>query len=137
DMRTDVCWYAPRLHGGWQWVAIAVVLLGFALPFGLLLLRRVKQSRKALGATAGLILFMHLVFMNWQVLPSFRAPDLAQHWMDLLMPVGLGCMWWATFVRQLAAHPKVVAHDDNRAEAEHLQASDVEERAWEESLAHG
>lgn len=45
----EVIWYLDRSRGGWQWVAWALFIFHFAVPFFLLLLRDVKRSRLALG----------------------------------------------------------------------------------------
>ncbi|HEX4132705.1 MAG TPA: hypothetical protein VHZ24_21910 [Pirellulales bacterium] len=137
NMETDVTWYKPRLGGGWQWVALALVLLHFVVPFFLLLSRRVKRQPRVLGTIAAGVLFMHLVFLNWQVLPSFEAASLIEHWMDFVMPIGLGGLWLASYLGQLARRPSTIVADENRILVEHLRASDDEELAWEESLAHG
>ena len=60
-------WYLARSRGGWQWVAWALFVLHFAIPFFLLLMRSVKRDPPALAMMAGLILFMQLVF---DVLPG-------------------------------------------------------------------
>src|SRR6185295_18571390 len=43
NLPTETPWYLERLRGGWQYVAITVVLLQFALPFAVLLSRDVKR----------------------------------------------------------------------------------------------
>src|SRR5262249_7871800 len=50
-----VPWYLARLEHGWSYVALALVLLNFALPFVLLLSTDVKRDRRALGGTALLV----------------------------------------------------------------------------------
>src|SRR5205823_2867021 len=43
NLRDEITWYLPREAGGWGWIAIALILLHFSLPFLLLLSRQVKQ----------------------------------------------------------------------------------------------
>ena len=33
DLAQEVPWYVKRLQGGWEWVALAVALCNFVLPF--------------------------------------------------------------------------------------------------------
>jgi hypothetical protein len=43
NLPEEIPWYLQRTAGGWQWVALALVLLHFALPFSLLLSRHLKR----------------------------------------------------------------------------------------------
>ena len=64
-----VPWYIERLHGGWQVVAIALVLFHFAVPFFLLLMRPIKKNPRTLLAIAGLLLGMRWVDLFWYIKP--------------------------------------------------------------------
>jgi hypothetical protein len=133
----EVLWYLDRSRGGWQWVAWAVALFHFVVPFFLLLSRAVKQNLTTLARVAGLVLFMHLVFLDWQILPAFRTASLLEHWMDFLMPVGLGGIWFAYYLWQLGRRPLLPLHDENRAHALHLRQEDEEDAAREATISHG
>lgn len=134
----EIIWYIDRSQGGWQWVITAVAILHFGVPFFLLLQRAVKQNPRALAAVAGLVLFMHLVFLDWQVFPAFlRANSIAHHWMDFLMPVGLGGLWLAYYLWQLRGRSLVPSHDENRPHALMLRHEDQEEAEREGVLTHG
>jgi hypothetical protein len=136
DLPFEVSWYLDRMRGGWQWVAVALLVFHFTIPFFVLLIRSVKRDPVTLARVAGLILFMHLVFIEFQVLPVFRTTNLLQHWMDVLMPIGMGGIWLAFFLWQLKQRPLVATHDENRAHALHLQAEE-RERTEEAAIAHG
>src|SRR5262249_31640251 len=58
NLPQEVIWYTARSHGGWEWVAGALVVLQFAVPFFLLLQRAVKRNPVSLAGVAGLVLFM-------------------------------------------------------------------------------
>ena len=73
NLPVDVVWYLPRATSPWQWVMWAIVLFHFTVPFFLLLMRPIKRNSKAVAWIAGLILFMHLVFMTTRLFPSFPA----------------------------------------------------------------
>ena len=76
------------LHGGWNAIAIVLIVFHFALPFALLLSRSLKRNARALAVVAALMLLMQLVDLYWLI-----APDLARHghghvplrvhWMDV------------------------------------------------------
>jgi hypothetical protein len=133
----DVIWYLPRLEGGWQAVACVLVALHFAVPFFLLLSRDVKRNPQTLAALAGLILFMHLVYVFYQVLPAFPDTDLTEHWMDFLTPIGVGGIWLAYFMWDLRQGPVLPLHDANRETALHFREHDLEEAVRQTEVQHG
>jgi hypothetical protein len=114
NLPLEVIWYLDRSRGGWQWVAWAVFVLHFAVPFFLLLQRTIKRDTRRLGYVAGLMLLMHLVYQHWLVQPAFFTTSLAQHWMDFLMPIGLGGIWIGFYLWQLQRRPLLPRHDINR-----------------------
>ncbi|HLJ94167.1 MAG TPA: hypothetical protein VKU02_13350 [Gemmataceae bacterium] len=133
----EVIWYLDRSRGGWQWVAWGLFLLHFAVPFFLLLLRALKGNAVLLAYVAGTLLFMHLVFLDWQILPAFFTENLAEHWMDFLMPVGLGGIWFGYYLWQLQRYPLLPMHDENRTHALRLRWEDLAEAEQEAAMSHG
>jgi hypothetical protein len=111
NLPEETGWYLHRLGGGWQWVAGALVVLHFALPFALLLSRDLKRDARRLAALAATLWLVRWVDVWWLVAPAFHPGDLALHWLDLATAVGLGGLWVAHFVRRLAARPLVPLHD--------------------------
>ena len=134
---TGLGWYLPRTSAAWKAVMWAIVVFHFTIPFFPLLMRPIKRSSTAVAAIAGLILFMHLVFAFYQVVPVLSADSVSRHWMDVLTPVGIGGPWLACFLWQLQRRPLLAPHDYNRAAALHLRRLDEEEAAREETLVYG
>ena len=134
NLPVDVVWYLPRATSPWQWVMWAIVIFHFTVPFFLLLVRRIKRNSKAVAGIAGLVLFMHLLFMDYQVIPDFPFANLGECWMALLVPIGIGGLWLARFLWQLERYPLLPLHDHNRAAALRLRHLDAEESAREEAL---
>jgi hypothetical protein len=104
-------WYLHRTAGGWQGVALALIVLQFALPFALLLSRVVKRSALALSLVAVGILVMQWVSLVWLVAPAFHPDGLYIHWMDFATPLGVGGIWLAVFLRGLMDRPLLPLHD--------------------------
>jgi hypothetical protein len=116
----ETIWYAHRLAGGWQIVAVAIVLFHFALPFLLLLSRDLKRNARTLSRVALLLLFMRFVDTYWQAAPNFHhslAEGLQSIWLDLAAWIGIGGIWLAVFYWQLGRRSLLPIHDPNLPEA--------------------
>ena len=60
NLTEEIPWYLRRTRGGWQWVALALIVFHFFLPFFVLLFRESKrQSASRCCEVALLILVMH------------------------------------------------------------------------------
>jgi hypothetical protein len=116
NLPEEIPWYLRRLQGGWQAVALVLVLFHFALPFLLLLSRDLKRNAGLLAWVAGGLLAVRLADVFWLVAPDAGGPGshgtgLAFQWLDVAVPVGLGGVWLAAFLRELQAHPLVPVGD--------------------------
>jgi hypothetical protein len=122
NVAEETPWYIRRLHGGWQWVALVVVVFHFFLPFLLLLSRDLKRDARRLAQVAAVLLVMRVLDLFWLVSPD--APighegghaGLQLHWMDFTAVVGVGGLWLWYFARGLAQRPLLsVGEPDVRA----------------------
>jgi hypothetical protein len=136
NMQVDIVWYGVRTQGFWGWLLVSMAVLQFIVPFVLLLQRTVKRHPRTLRAVAGLCLVMQLLFVHWQILPSFRPTTFGTWWMSLVAPLGLGGLWFAYYVLRVRSLPLLPLADPHEFEAVHLRKSDEHEAAWEESLVH-
>jgi hypothetical protein len=126
NLPEEIPWYLRRMTGGWQFVGIALLAFHFAVPFLLLLLRRVKRNARALGAIAAAMLLMRMVDTFYLVAPEAarsRAhyaghfPGLAETLLYAVLPVGIGGVWLAFFVRELRKRPLMPLRDPLLARA--------------------
>ena len=101
NIAEETPWYLRRMSDGWGWIAIALVVFHFAAPFVLLLFRGIKRQARYLLAVAAVIFFMHLVNVYWMIMPAFYPVTLTLHWLDIVLPVGIGGLWIAVYLRQL------------------------------------
>jgi len=104
NLAEEITWYLERSEGGWQWISILLMLLHFAIPFALLIIRDIKRNRRTLAAVATLLFFIRLVEAFWIVQPTFHA-SISIHWLDIVTPLAIGGLWFALFIRQLLARP--------------------------------
>jgi hypothetical protein len=122
DLPRETGWFLMRQHGIWYAVGIVLVVAQFAVPFTLLLFRRVKRSTRGLLAVASLALAAHWLDVAWLVLPS---GETGFHWTNIAATAGIGGVWLYGFGRHLVARPSF-AHagfdspvGDSTAEAAH------------------
>jgi hypothetical protein len=105
NLPEEIPWYLYRIRGGWQWIALALVALEFAIPFCLLLSRDVKENPRRIFAVALLVLGMRVVDLFWWVEASFPGSMLFYWLLDLAAIVGMGGIWIWYFVYQLKRQP--------------------------------
>ena len=101
NLPEETPWYYTRLNGGWGAIAVVLVVLHWAIPFLILLVRKNKQQAKILASLAVFMLFMRLVDLIWVVAPSFHEHGISLHWLDLAAPVAVGGLWVGFFTWQL------------------------------------
>jgi hypothetical protein len=112
NLPEEIPWYLKRLEGGWQYVALALVLLQFAVPFVLLLSARIKRQPVQLARLAAFLVVMRVVDLAWTIGPAMRGGrGFGVHWMDVAAPVAVGGLWLAYFLRNLQARPLLPAGD--------------------------
>jgi len=77
----EVTFYIARMRGGWRVITALVVAGSFAIPFPLLVPRRLKFRPRYIGGLATLLLVAHYLDMYWLVVPVAGGP--APSWTDL------------------------------------------------------
>jgi hypothetical protein len=112
NLNDEILWYLKRLDGGWQVVALLIVVLNFAVPFVALLSPRIKSSPRALGIVAAFVFAIHLIDTFWLVMPALRPTGLMLSWMDVVAPIGIGGLWVTLFLSHLKQRP-LLAHQMN------------------------
>lgn len=111
NLPEEIPWYLHRLHGGWQWIGLILIVFHFALPFLLLLSRDLKRSGRTLAAVAVAVIVMRLIDLFWLIAPEFSGQGVQVHWLDLAAPVGVGGIWLWFFARQLQRRPLLPLKD--------------------------
>lgn len=140
NLPEEITWYLDRIRGGWQVIALALVIMQFALPFILLLSRDIKRDAKKLVPVALLVLFMRLVDLFWLIVPNplpshhgahaesaehiRQIVELHPHWAHIVVPIGVIGIWFAFFAWNLTQRPLMVRNDPQLP------------RLWEHSHGH-
>jgi hypothetical protein len=111
NLPDEVPWYVRRLGGSWGWIALAIVIFHFALPFLLLLQRDIKRRASLLIKVCLLMLVIRIVDVYWVVEPAFYGNRVQVYWTDLAAPLAVGGLWFALFFWQLGTRPLVPVND--------------------------
>jgi hypothetical protein len=117
NLPEEIPWYLARMRGGWGYVAIALALCHFALPFALLLSRDIKRNFRLLRMIAIFLLFMRLVDLYWVIAPEYHKGQFSFSWMDIVAPVGIVGIWCWYFFLQLEKRPLMPINEPNLVEA--------------------
>jgi len=115
NLPEETPWYLARLKGGWQYLAIVVLLMQFVLPFLILLSRNLKRNARRLAGVALLVLAARLLDLFWLVTPAFSPAEFSLHWIDLAAVFGVGGLWLSFFVWQLRGQPLLPLRDPELA----------------------
>jgi len=113
----EIGWYLHRLHTGWRFAGLMLVLFHFAVPFVILLSRRVKRQPELLVRVAVGILIMRLVDLHWLIAPEFHQHGISVSWLDVVLPLTLGALWLGGFIYQLRGRAILPVHDPEFEEA--------------------
>jgi hypothetical protein len=114
----EISFYRTRLYGGWGIVAVIVLILGFALPFLILLSRDVKRNSGLISKIAVWMIFMRLVDLYWMTRPEFTGLTTSTPtWLDVVVPVALIGLWVGFFAMNLKQRPLLPLGDPHLAEA--------------------
>ena len=114
----EITFYMSRLHGPWGFVAVAVLVFHFFVPFFILLSSDVKRSAKLLPKVAMWMIFMRCVDLFWMTRPEFSPKGaIAFSWLDIVLPIALIGIWLAYFAFNLKQQPLLPLGDPKLAEA--------------------
>ena len=117
NLPEEIPWYLARFRGGWGWLGLIVLVLQFVVPFALLISRTANRNPRILFGAAALVVAVRFADVCWLILPAFSPGHFAIHWMDLLVPAGLGGVWIAVFASQIPKRPLLPTGDPEFAEA--------------------
>ncbi len=124
NLPEETPWYIPRLQGGWQFVALALLLFQFALPFVLLLSTDLKRNRRALAGVALLVVVMRAIELLWLIVPAFHGEGVTVvgGLLHVAALLGVGGLWLGFYLWQVRQWPLLPEYNPEEA-ADHGQAA--------------
>ncbi len=117
NLPEEIPFYIVRGKGAWGVLGMALLVLHFALPFSLLLSRRVKSNVGVMTTIAVLVLLMRFVDLFWYIGPTqghgedHLSVPFHIHWLDASALVGIGGIWVALFLKHLRSFPLLPSND--------------------------
>jgi hypothetical protein len=73
DLPDKAEWFLKRASAGWLAALVLALLAGAAAPFGMLLVKAIRCSRRGLRVAGVLILFGSVLHIAWLLVPDFAA----------------------------------------------------------------
>jgi hypothetical protein len=111
NLPAEIAWYTHRVQTGWRFIGVFLMLFHFAIPFVLLLSRRVKRHAALILKVCVGILVVRLVDLYWLIGPELHRTGVSVSVLDVLLPVSLFTFWLGFFVYQLRRRPLLPLHD--------------------------
>lgn len=118
NLPEETAWYFTRSEGGWRIVGYSLIFLHFAVPFAVLLQRKIKRTGSKLALVALWMLLMRFVDLYWLVAPSLHPTSALPSWLDFTAVIGIGGVWLWFFVGRLAQNPVLALNDPSLPEVE-------------------
>jgi hypothetical protein len=122
----EAIWYYHRSQGGWLSIGFILIAVHFAIPFFVLLSRRVKRKAQLVTVLAVLILVARAVDLVWLIMPAFYPDAVHVHWLDLVLLIALGAGWVVVFLRQWAGKSPLPLHDPHLSSVAEVPVSSGE-----------
>jgi hypothetical protein len=110
NLPEEITWYFRRLHGGWQFVGLFLIVFHFFVPFFILLSRRFKLDITRLVWLAAWMLVVRYIDLFWHIEPTF-SETFTVTLADVAIPFAMGGIWIAYFCHNLSSQPLVPAYD--------------------------
>ena len=111
NLPEEIPFYLTRTKGGWQWVALVLILIHFVMPFLVLLSRDVKRHARAVATVACVLIVARFVDLFWLLRPAVAPEGFAIHWLDPAVAAAIGGTWMWLFVSQLKTRPVLPLND--------------------------
>jgi hypothetical protein len=105
NLPEEITWYTARLNNGWQYVALILLVFQFVVPFLLLLSQPLKRNPRTITMLAVFIIVIRVIDIFWLIEPNFHAAGFYVSWLDFAAPLGVGGVFVALFLMELAKRP--------------------------------
>jgi len=130
NLTDEIPYVITRIEGGWQWLALFLLIFQFVVPFCLLLSRPLKRTPQRIVKLAIFLLIVRVIDTFMYVTPEFSTSGVnrwlapGEHtsvffvsWLDVVTPIAIGGIWFWMFYTQLRQRPLLPLGDPYLAAA--------------------
>jgi hypothetical protein len=107
----ETLWYKERMHHGWQYVGLILIIFHFAIPFLGTVSRHVRRNRAVMAGWAGLILVAHWLDMMYLIMPNVGDLTTMLVLGHLVCWIGMLSIFLALFLLRVGDTPLVATKD--------------------------
>ncbi|MBD3166425.1 hypothetical protein GF324_07495 [bacterium] len=107
----ETVFYLARWSGSWRALTLSIPIIGFAVPFVILIMRITKRNLNLLAGMAWLLLGMHYVDLYWNIMPNLHTETVVVSWMDVATMLFIGALFRWYYLRLFTQHAVVPVND--------------------------
>lgn len=111
NIKEETPYYLKRMHGVWGWMAGALIVFHFFLPFFMLLMRSIKDRPRTIAIVTIILLIMRFVDVYWLVAPAHYGEHFHFSWITIFAFLGIGGIWLWAFIQQLKGQTIIPIHE--------------------------
>ena len=110
NLKEEIPHYLVRQSGFWGVIALIVIVFHFFLPFGMLLMRAIKDRASTIAVVTVIVLVVRYIALYWLTAPSYYE-HFRYSWVGLTSLVGIGGLWLWAFIGQLKGQSIIPVHE--------------------------
>jgi hypothetical protein len=111
NIKEETPYYLKRMIGVWGWMAAALIVFHFFLPFFMLLMRSIKDRPRTIAVVTIILLVMRFVDVYWLVAPAHYGKTFHFSWITIAAFLGIGGIWLWAFIQQLKGQTIIPIHE--------------------------
>ncbi|HUP50517.1 MAG TPA: hypothetical protein VNA04_17210 [Thermoanaerobaculia bacterium] len=111
NIKEETPYYLKRQQGMWGWMAAALMIFHFFLPFFMLLIREIKDHPRTIAIVTVVLVAMRYVEIYWLIGPAHHGIHFYFSWMSVAALVGIGGIWFWFLVQQLKGQTIIPIHE--------------------------
>ncbi len=111
NVHEEIPHYIVRADGIWGFLAVAIIIFHFFLPFFMLLMRPIKDRAATISVVTVIILIMRYVAVYWLIAPAWYGAQFRYPVWNFTTLLGIGGIWLYAFIGQLKGQTIIPIHE--------------------------
>ncbi len=117
----ETIWFKMHFMGSWNWVAAALAIGHFGIPFVLFMSRHIKRNLTTHFMMLVWILGIHFIDMYWMIMPNITPNGFSPSLIDLTCFIGIGGIYFGALFSRMKRHSLVACGDPRLEESLHFK----------------